>query len=182
MTKVINFFGGPGTGKSTLAASLFAHMKKEKHSVELITEFAKDLTWAARHNELRNQCYVFGKQLNRLLNVHGQVDYIVTDSPILLSVIYNQNVIGNSRYFSSVVHDIYTQFENINFLVESDYSFYDPKGRNQTADESASLGNKIKNLLDDLKTDDFAFSKAYKYNAVTRHSPIENIYDKVING
>ena len=40
--KVINLYGGPGTGKSTTAAALFALIKREGYNVELVTEFAID--------------------------------------------------------------------------------------------------------------------------------------------
>ena len=39
---VVNFFGGPGCGKSTTAAFLFGHMKVSDYKVELIHEVAKD--------------------------------------------------------------------------------------------------------------------------------------------
>ena len=42
---IINIFGGPGVGKSTVAADLFVIMKKEGYSVELVTEYAKELTY-----------------------------------------------------------------------------------------------------------------------------------------
>ena len=37
MTKYINIFGGPGVGKSTTAALLFAEMKKSGLKAKLIT-------------------------------------------------------------------------------------------------------------------------------------------------
>lgn len=46
--KVINLFGGPGIGKSTLAAGLFEHMKIAGFNVELVNEYAKDMVWEQR--------------------------------------------------------------------------------------------------------------------------------------
>ena len=43
--KVINLWGGPGCGKSTTAAGLFSIMKMRGHKVELVTEYAKELTY-----------------------------------------------------------------------------------------------------------------------------------------
>lgn len=74
--KIINLFGGPGVGKSTLAATTFAHMKQEGYSVELVTEYAKQLTWEGRTNALSNQIYVFAKQLHNIFRLKGQVDYL----------------------------------------------------------------------------------------------------------
>ena len=55
--KVINFFGPPGTGKSTVASGLFNLMKVNGFSVEAINEFAKQMYWERRHpDHFQNQC------------------------------------------------------------------------------------------------------------------------------
>ena len=41
-TLVINLFGGPGCGKSTTMARLFADLKARGYNVEMVSEFAKD--------------------------------------------------------------------------------------------------------------------------------------------
>jgi adenylate kinase family enzyme len=66
MMKVINLFGGPGSGKSTLAAGLFERMKIQGLSVELVTEYAKDMVWERRGNILDDQLYILAKQHRRL--------------------------------------------------------------------------------------------------------------------
>lgn len=63
---VVNLFGGPGSGKSTCAAGVFTLLKLSGVNAELVTEYAKDLTWEKRHVTLANQHYIFGKQLQRL--------------------------------------------------------------------------------------------------------------------
>lgn len=62
MTTVINLFGGPGAGKSTLAALLFHHLKIRGLSCEMALEYAKDKVWEESYSTLHNQIYVFGKQ------------------------------------------------------------------------------------------------------------------------
>lgn len=42
---IVNLFGAPGAGKSTLAAYVFAKLKMAGVNAELVTEFAKDKTW-----------------------------------------------------------------------------------------------------------------------------------------
>lgn len=63
MTMYVNLFGGPGAGKSTTAASLFAEMKKLGKNVELVTEVAKDFVWEERQKTLEIQPYITVKQL-----------------------------------------------------------------------------------------------------------------------
>ena len=45
MTLVVNFFAGPGAGKSSMAAGLFAELKFRGVNCELATEYAKDKVW-----------------------------------------------------------------------------------------------------------------------------------------
>ena len=58
---IVNLFGAPGAGKSTLAAYIFSKLKMRDINVELITEFAKDKTWEKNFSALKNQAYMFGK-------------------------------------------------------------------------------------------------------------------------
>lgn len=57
---VINIFGGPGVGKSTVAAGLFYRLKCLHYSVELVEEFAKYLVYQGMVDVLRrDQLRVF---------------------------------------------------------------------------------------------------------------------------
>ena len=86
---VINLWGAPGSGKSTLAAELFSIMKKRSLNVELVTEFAKDMTWENNMTAIGCQEYIFGNQSWRLERLRDKVDFIITDSPLPLSILYN---------------------------------------------------------------------------------------------
>jgi predicted ATPase len=151
MCIVVNLFGGPGTGKSTTAAELFAVMKKQGKNVELVTEYAKDLTYEGRRNILESdQLYIFAKQHRRMKRLHGQVDYIVTDSPLFLSVVY-------ARYFSDQDHgsfidlviDTHNKYDNLNIFIERDLEehSYKEHGRSQTEDEAITLDDAISHHL-----------------------------------
>lgn len=144
-TKVINFCGAPGAGKSTHAAALFALMKQNDMNVELVTEYAKDVTWKETPKILENQLYVFAKQQNRMHHLVGKVDYIITDSPLLLSLHY-----GTAPYasFRQLVKEVYDSFDNITFLVTRTKP-YNPKGRSQTMEQSDEIAWKLQSLLDD---------------------------------
>ena len=39
--KVLNFYGGAGIGKSTIAADIFSKLKRKGHKTELVGEYAK---------------------------------------------------------------------------------------------------------------------------------------------
>jgi ABC-type dipeptide/oligopeptide/nickel transport system ATPase component len=143
-TLIVNLFGGPGTGKSTTAAGIFHLLKSGGMNAELVTEFAKDLTWEQRHGALAVQPYVFGKQLMKLERLMGQVDVIVTDSPILLSAVY-----ASRKYppeFTTTVVKIFSKMNNLNILLGRKKE-YNPGGRNQTEAEAKLIDKKIGRVL-----------------------------------
>lgn len=49
---IVNLFGQPSCGKSTNSARLFAMLKDLNINCELVTEYAKELTWEERHRTL----------------------------------------------------------------------------------------------------------------------------------
>jgi len=63
-TLIVNLFGGPSSGKTTMAAGLFCLLKMHGIDCELVTEFAKDLVWEERFKTLKNQQYIFGKTIS----------------------------------------------------------------------------------------------------------------------
>ena len=102
---LINLFGGPGVGKSTGAAYVFSQLKMRGINCELVGEFAKDKVWEENWVALKNQAYIFGKQYYKIARCADQVDVVVTDSPVLLSLIYNDNpVLGEA--FEQTVSDL----------------------------------------------------------------------------
>jgi nicotinamide riboside kinase len=146
MTHVVNFYGGPGTGKSTHAAALFTELKRRHMNVELVTEYAKDLVWEERFVTLENQIYVFGKQLQRMARLVDKADIVVTDSPLLFSIIYNSKL---PACFNDTVLHVINQFKNIHIFLERTKP-YQTAGRMQTEEDAKKLDGKIKNLLNEI--------------------------------
>jgi hypothetical protein len=144
---VINLFGGPGAGKSTTAAGLFFKMKTDKHvkSVELVTEFAKDMVYAQRMKELsENQLYITSKQHHKMERVRNQVDYLITDSPVLQGLVYTP--INYLAFFEPLVKEVYYSFNNFNILLRrvKDFKEY---GRTQKEEKAKELDRNIRALL-----------------------------------
>ncbi len=152
-TLICNIFGSPGSGKSTLAAGLFYFLKREGINCENLVEFAKILTWSKRFEELKSQPYVFGKQLIQIDRLLGQVDVIITDSPILLSSFYSGANYPDS--FRQSILDIYKTYNNYNLFITREKP-YNPKGRNQTEKESDIISQEI---LDFLNKNELDFEK-----------------------
>ncbi|TFG97417.1 hypothetical protein E4H12_08670 [Candidatus Thorarchaeota archaeon] len=140
---VINFFGGPGCGKSTTAAELFARMKKGGYKVELIHEVAKDLIWEEAHHIFGEQDYIFALQhrLIRRLTRHD-IDYAVVDCSILLGLFYYPWDFPPS--FKQFVEDVFDSYDNINiFLDRSPDIEYVQAGRNETPEQALAKDNEM---------------------------------------
>ena len=85
MTKIINIIAGSGCGKTTTAAGLFYEMKKLGLSVELVQEFVKTWAWQGKEIVREDQPTILDEQHNREMMLYNKVDFIITDSPIILS-------------------------------------------------------------------------------------------------
>lgn len=151
-TKIISLCGQPGSGKSTTASGIFYNLKLLGVSCEIVHEVAKNLTWEARKEALGCQPYVFGKQLFSIERLMGKVDYIITDSPIILSAVYGNPFDIEWRAF---VIAKYKSMPNLTYLIHR-VKQYNPIGRNQSEEESDKIHTIVEFLL---YTHDIPFSK-----------------------
>lgn len=167
MALIVNLFGVPSAGKSTGAAYVFYKLKSNGVNAELVTEFAKDKVWEENDIVFENQAYLFGKQSFKIARCANKVDVIVTDSPLPLSIFYNNDPKLTENFNKSVM-DVFNYYDNINFLLNR-VKPYNPIGRLQTEEESDALKKPITDLLS------------------TRNIPYEEVdgcidgYDKIFN-
>ena len=147
--KVINLYGGPGVSKSTTAAGLFHKMKMNGYKVELLTEFAKELTYSNDTTRLNDQLLVLAEQHHRLFRLKGQVDYVITDSPINMGQVYvNADNIPVKEY-SDFNNALFNRYDNVNFFLNRSKSVqYQTFGRSQSLEEALHKDIEIKHLLD----------------------------------
>ena len=148
---VINLFGVPGSGKSTGSAYIFSKLKMQGINAELVTEFAKDKVWENNTEVFKNQAYLFGKQSYRMSRCKDKVDVIVTDSPLPLSIFYNNDPALTENFNKSVM-DVFNSYSNINYLLLR-IKPYNPVGRHQTEEESNALRQPMVNLLNKYNID-----------------------------
>jgi RecA/RadA recombinase len=143
MTMIINLYGGSGVGKSTVAALLFARMKMRGEHVELVREYVKLWAWGGRKVRQEDQIYLLGKQSAYESMLYGKVDYIVTDSPVLLAGMYAEwHNKGDGRYVTRAANSFIEQakrnsgVEVRNYLLRREGPF-DTRGRWETAEEAS---------------------------------------------
>ena len=164
---VVNLFAGPGSGKSTTCAGLFSKLKLAGVNCEMALEYAKDKVWEESNKVLDDQIYVFGKQLHRIFRLKDKVDVVITDSPILLSIIYDKT--GN-KYFSDLVLNQFNNFDNRNYFIERT-TVYNPKGRLQTEDEAKEIDKVLLDLLKDCNIE---------YDSVGKSEAVDYIFNKIM--
>ncbi len=169
--KVINLYGGPGTGKSTTAADLFAIMKWGNYNVELVNEYAKEVTWEKRFTILEDQFYVTAKQNRKLWRIKNQVEWAITDSPLIMSLAYAQPDYL-PKHFADCVHEVFNTYDNINIFLKRAKPYHE-LGRNQTEQEAQALDVKIKELL---------VSSGYPFIEVTANEDARYTIFNYING
>lgn len=163
-TKVVNLFGGPGTGKSTTAAGLFAELKLRGVNCELVSEYAKDKAWELGSTSIgtpmvfQAQEYIFAKQHFRFRRCARDVDLIITDSPLLLGLIYKPATFDLPS-LGLVIREAHTLYDSLNiFLVRT--KDYNPKGRLQTEEKARALDIDIREMLQEELKGNFSTVEA----------------------
>lgn len=169
MAKIINLFGGPGAGKTTLAAALFHSLKVLHLNAEIISEFPKDMIVEQNAQALDNQFYITANQGYRIWCAAKVYDYVIVDSPILLGAIYNKNT-NISTEFNSFLLKYHNEFDNVNiFLKRAKNLIHRMSGRVHDIDEAIKIDNEI---LDFLKENSLTF------HTLSRKDP--NIVKKIL--
>jgi len=162
LTKVINILAGSGCGKTTTAAGIFYEMKKQGISCELVQEFVKTWAWKGRDIFQTDQPLILEKQYAREAMLYGKVDYIITDSPFILSPIYekfnydeNDTLVPALRLMREARD---AGIQHINFLLNRTKGF-DPKGRYEDEEAAIKIDVAVKQFLCDNNLDYYAVTK-----------------------
>jgi len=144
--KVINIFGGPGTGKSVTAAKVFAELKMQNKNCEYVTEFAKDLVYNESYRELSHQEWIFANQHHRMYRLRDKVDYIVTDAPLFNSIVYSGKG-EEHKDFHKYVFSVFSRYDNLNVYLERE-TIYQQQGRYQDEAGAKKIDDEVLTLFD----------------------------------
>lgn len=97
-TTIIEFYGGPGCGKTEAAHRLCSKLKQARLPVEMVPEYAKKWAYEQRTIDSLDEFYIFGKQTHAESSLLGKVDVVVTDRPVLLSAVYAELYAAHGVY------------------------------------------------------------------------------------
>ena len=154
-TLIVDIFGGSGAGKSTTALQLVAELKKLGYHADYVSEVAKELVYAKDFEHLdgtlKNQSKILSEQKRRLDIMLDNVDVVVTDSPLLLYIVYLKE---NAPEYIESVFSQYENYNNYNVVVERDLSVkFEQEGRIHNLEESIKKDGEIITLLDSHNID-----------------------------
>ena len=150
----IALLGGPGTGKSTQCAHFFSKLKENSVPIEQIQEWVReainkkqvpiDNPWA--------QFWIYEEQKRKEDCLPSTIQYMVTDSPTLLSYVY---VLMNAqkprdnylilKMYENFLTDI-TRYDHI-FICAREKEYLKDGTRYQTKAEAIELDSLIMSLL-----------------------------------
>ena len=151
-TIVINIAGGPGTGKTTVAAELFSKLKEKGFEVENVSEFAKELVWEGRNEAFDDRLYMHGEQNHRLMQMNGKLDYIITDSPLFLTSVYNNYYLKNrfpksyNNMIDTVTSETFKLYNNKVYLLDRNTN-YKIVGRRENQKTALDIDNALVKYL-----------------------------------
>lgn len=151
MKKIVYLYGGPGTGKSTTAAHLFALAKQDGINAELVSEYIKGWVWEGREIKQGDQIYIAAKQSRKERVCFDAVDLIVSDSPMYLSQFYEEKYDDTHSVSKHIIKKHMeladrAGFEFIHVFLNRK-KVYNPKGRYQNEAEAIVCDKEIKELL-----------------------------------
>lgn len=149
-TLLLNAFGGPGAGKSTASLSIAGELKKLGYLAEYVPEYSKELVWEENWELLdgsaQHQLAILEEQMRRVDRLEGKVDFIITDAPILLNQIYNNELTPQYKKMLEILHG---QYETYNFVVQRNPSEFEMEGRIHNLEQSRQKDQEILDMLDE---------------------------------
>lgn len=128
-------------------------MKRMGLHVELVREHCKYWAWNDRKVGEWDQIYLLGKQSAYESMLYNKVDYVVTDSPILLAGMYQDlHSDGNRRYVKRAAYDFMSHANSrgvtyVNFFLQRSKPF-DPRGRWESEERAREVDIFIKGELE----------------------------------
>ena len=174
----INFYGGPGSGKSTIAAWAFYELKIRNYSIEHVSEYVKSWVYYKRPVKFFDQLYLFAKQQQyEYRYLSNGVDHIVTDSPTFLAYFYAKHY-GHDE-ITKPIYDLNKAYEHhypcINIFLERGEKLFQESGRYQTKDEAKDIDKQMKKDLIDFYGEDSVLFILY----LEKEKILDYIYEKI---
>lgn len=170
----INFYGGPGCSKSTLATGIFSELKKSGLNIEYVNEYIK--TWAHQGKIPKDfdQLYIFGKQLYKESRILPHVDYIISDSPVLLNIAYAKKyACSYADQCLQIALQYEKQYPGLHIFLDRTGLPYDVEGRYENLEEAQIMDGYIEMLID-------GYVEYETFSSLEQHKILQYIKDRLL--
>jgi len=149
MIRRICFFGGPSSGKSTMASHVFAALKTSGFNVELSYEYVKDWTFLGNKPAGFDQVYILAKQIRKedvILRNSNAV--VLTDCPVLLTPCYARVYgIKAAHALEEIALEFEKEYPSLSFFLNREGNVFKTDGRFQNEEQSQKIDNMILEMM-----------------------------------
>jgi len=140
---VVHFIGGPGSGKTTLAAELFVELKKRHVTTEFLQEYAKQLVWQGMWSKLNDQYLVSSKYWDSIEALHvPEMQVVVLDSSPIFGMwhnAHNPKNVSDRRKTDAMIKERFTQHRALLIYLVRGSHVYESEGRMETEREAREM-------------------------------------------
>lgn len=111
---LINIFGSPKSGKTTMMAAITVNLKLQGIKCEMATDYPKEILYEERFSLLKRQLYILAKQEKRIHDLYKFSDVVITDCPILHSLVYNSE---SHKTLHPFIIELHNSYNSLNLLM-----------------------------------------------------------------
>ncbi len=148
---LLDLWAPPGVGKSRTMAAVFSLLKNRGHRVELSPEVAKGHSYDGNANALGDPFYILGCQEFQNSRLIGKVDYIVTDCPVGMCVVYSSK--EDAPMVAQLAMHVRSRYRCFDVRLTRDPGrHFETYGRQHTEEESLALEAKVDRVLAYMQT------------------------------
>lgn len=140
----LNFYGGPSSGKSTIAARVFASLKEMHQRAEYVQERAKELVYEGRNMKTLSEAERVALLAEQLLREERlkEVTFMITDSPQLLTAYFHPYP------YALDIAKRHLKADELHFWVKRPAAF-EEVDRSHSKEESVVIDGQMKKFLTD---------------------------------
>lgn len=146
----IGFVGSPATGKTTVAQSFASKLRFDTEKrVELIDEYARWFVSTFGETSVFDQYLISHRQIDREISaIKKGVDYLITDSPAFLSLIYAyMGLDWNDKKQVNCLNELYRILEE-NFHSHDKLFYFPPFKKTNSSIDGHRIHTEQKELED----------------------------------
>lgn len=147
MFRRISIYGGPGCGKTTLAAKLFAALREKGRHVEPVSEWIKLDAILGIFPQDYDQVTVLGNQIREESLRLRKTPFVLTDSPILLNTAYAEFYgFRHSGHLVALAKAFDEDYPSYNVFIDRTVP-YQQSGRYQSYEQAVEFDEFLKGFL-----------------------------------